>query len=240
MNELRKNNSENPHNIRQLFKNQTLTVSFKQSNKSLTLLKFTAMRIILLLFTMLLIACATEDFTESEPQVEEEEEIEKEVVEKYCPIEHEKSEIEEPLQRRWKLVGFVEDGEDEIIYPPCIGYELYQPGYNYPFMMHLEFTDKPYELENFTCTECFWFSGFGGVNLLSGIYQYDKNNGSFKISVGHTFAGSLPELLDFEVKYLDNLYRTFSYSLDGNELYLYYEDGKMLYTPTDVEPAGIE
>lgn len=198
------------------------------------------MRISLLLFSLLLFACTTGDFTESAPQIAEEEETEQEVVEEYCPIEHERSEVKEPLHRRWKLVGFMEDGDDEIIYPPCVGYEFYQPGYNYPYMMHLEFMDVPYERENFQCIDCYWFTGFGGVNRLFGFYRFDKNNGSFNMGAGQTLAGGHPELIRFEKKYLENLHASTALSLDGNELYLYFEDGKMLYTPTDVEPGGVE
>jgi len=185
-----------------------------------------------------MVACTSEDFTDTNLQTIGEE-MENEAVEEDCPIEHEKSEIPESLQRRWKLVGIIEDGDDELTYPPCIGYKVYQPGFNYPFMMHLELTDTPYPTDKDPCLDCLLYSGFAGINQIFGFYQFDGNEGSFSLRVGMTLAGGDIQLMHFEECYLKNLNTTSSYALDGNELYLYYEGGRMLYTPTDDVPTGV-
>lgn len=198
------------------------------------------MRGAIFLFTILLFACTSEDFTETGPQFIEEE-MENEIPEEEdCPVEHEKSETPEPLQRRWKLVGILEDGDDQLSYPPCVGYRIYQPGFHYPYMIHLELMDIPYQNEDRPCPDCLGFSGFAGVNRIFGYYQFDEKEGSFSLGVGQTLAGGDVEMLKFEERYIKNLMATASYSLDGNELHLYYEGGKMLYTPTDEVPTGVE
>jgi len=206
------------------------------------------------MFALLMVACASEDFTATDPQINKEEtqnelmeeeenellkEEENEQVKDDCPIDHIKSEIQEPLSRRWKLVGILDDGEDGLTYPPCVGYRVYQPGFHYPFMIHLELMDTSYPSENDSCLDCLSFLGFAGVNQIFGFYQFDEDDGSFTIRAGMTFAGNHIHLRNFEKRYLKNLMSTSSYSLDGNELHLYYEGGKMLYTPTDEVPTGV-
>lgn len=204
------------------------------------------MRLVICICSFLLFACSTGDISDLDPETVEENpkivEDNPEAVEDYCPITYEKSEEEEPLQRRWKLVGILDEGEEELAYPPCVGFKEYQPGYHYPYMLHLEFFDKPYQNENPVCQEdCFGFTGFAGVNKIFGYYQFDEGEGqTFNIGAGMTFAGGHPDLLKYEKEYLNRLHRVNAYFIDGNELFFYYEGGELLYIPTDEVPTGVQ
>jgi hypothetical protein len=205
------------------------------------------MRYTVFLCTLLFFGCTTADFPEPSSITEEEEpitEVPDPEEENYpilleCPVPHEKSDVQEPFQRRWKLVGIIQDGEDEIVYPPCIGYFLYRPGFHYPYMIFLEFTAQLYGNERPNCSDCLAFIGFGGVNRIFGYYQFDDKDNSISIHAGTKFAGNHIDLRNFEKIYKINISNTKSFTLEGNELHLYYEGGKMLYTPTDEVPSGV-